>query len=270
LKLSVCNIAWDAGEHDDVVELLRRRGVRGVEVAPTKLWPDWAGAGPSAAADWRDRLAAVGFEVPALQAILFGRPDLQVFAAESVREATLAQIGRVAELAAVFGARMLVFGSPLNRKRGDLSPSEARASAIDFFRECGRLCACHDVSLCLEPLPEVYGNNFITCWRDAVELVRAVDTPGFGLLLDTGCIHVAGDDPAEAVMACAGILQHFHVSEPHLVGLGKPAVHHRQVGKALAQSGYRGWISIEMRRGEHPLEQIGEAVDRVRDWYGGL
>src|SRR5208282_746853 len=98
----------------------------------------------------------------------------------------------------------------------------------------------------MEPLPEAYGNSFVTSWRDAAELVRAVDTPGFGLQLDTGCIHLAGDDPAEAVLACAGILRHFHVSEPHLVGLSNPAVDHRRVGEALKEAGYRGWVSIEM------------------------
>jgi D-psicose/D-tagatose/L-ribulose 3-epimerase len=268
MNLSVCNIAWDMAEHDVVLALLRNRGVRGIEVAPTKLWPDWAGAEPAAAADWRHTFASAHFEVPALQAILFGKPELKVFASDSVRAVTLNPIGRVAELAAALGARALVFGSPLNRNRGELSPHDAFDSAVDFFRECGRLCAAHDVYLCIEPLPEAYGNNFVTNWRDAVELVRAVDTPGFGLHLDTGCIHLAGDDPAEAVLACAGIFRHFHVSEPHLVGLSNPAVDHRRVGEALKKAGYRGWVSIEMRRADDPLNRIAEALDRVSDYYG--
>jgi sugar phosphate isomerase/epimerase len=212
----------------------------------------------------------VGRELHALQAILYGRLDLKVFASDAVREATLDHIGRVAELAALLGARVMVFGSPLNRDRGELSPGDAFESAIEFFQEGGRRCVSQDVYLCLEPLPEAYGNTFVTCWRDAAELVRTVDTPGFGLHLDTGCIQLAGDDPAEAVLECAGLFRHFHVSEPHLVGLQKPAIDHRRVGKALEKAGYGGWISIEMRRADLPLDQIGAAVDRVSDCYGAI
>jgi D-psicose/D-tagatose/L-ribulose 3-epimerase len=268
VKLSVCNIAWDLTEQDSVLALLERRKVRGIEVAPTKLWPEWSGAEPQSATDWRRGFASRDFEVPALQAILFGKPELKLFATDSVREATLDHLGRVASLARALGARVLVFGSPRNRDRGDLSHDQAFAVAVDFFREAGRLCARHDVWLCIEPNPEAYASNFVTRWREALDLVLAVDEPGFGLHLDSGCIHLAGDDPAEAVLACAGLIRHFHVSEPHLAALSAPVVDHRRAGEALHKAGYEGWISIEMRRADQPLDRIDEAVERVSTLYG--
>ena len=267
MKIAVSNIAWDFEEHEDVLALLRERGVRGIEIAPTKLWPDWNGADGKSAANWRQIYASAQFELPSMQALLFGKPDLRVFGTDSEQEQTLNHIARVAELAAALGAQPLVFGSPANRKRGELSVDEAFNVAIDFFREAGRRCAAHGVWLCIEPLPEAYGSNFITHWREAVDLVAAVDTPGFGLHLDTGCIHLAGDDPVEAVLACKGITRHFHVSEPHLVDLSKPAIDHRRVGSALCQTGYTGWVSIEMRRASHPLQSISQAVSHVSECY---
>ena len=142
--------------------------------------------------------------------------------------------------------------------------------AIDFFREAGRICARHDVWLCIEPLPESYGSNFVLRWREAADLVLAVDEPGFGLHLDTGCIHAAGDDPAEAVLACAGIIRHFHVSEPQLKDLSTPVVDHRRVAESLRRVGYPGWISIEMRRTANPLESVGTAVRHVSSCYGDV
>ena len=268
MKLAVSNIAWDPEEQEAVLGLLRDRGVPGIEVAPTKLWPDWAGAEPRSAADRRQSFASEGFELPSMQAILFGKPELQVFAPDAIRGATLQHIGRVAELAAALGARILVFGSPRNRDRGELSRGAAFAAAIDFFREAGRICAGRDVWLCIEPLPAGYGSNFITRWREAADLVRAVDAPGFGLHLDTGCIHMAGDDPAEAVRACGDMIRHFHVSEPNLVDLHDPVVDHRRVGEALRQVGYRRWVSIEMRRADDPLRSLGEALSLVSACYG--
>ena len=79
---------------------------------------------------------------------------------------------------------------------------------------------------------------------------------------------MAGDDPAEAVLGqCGDMIRHFHVSEPHLVGLGSPSVDHGRVGEALCKAGYQGWVSIEMRRVRDPLNLIGEAVGRVSACY---
>ncbi len=270
MKIAVSNIAWDIEEHEAVLSLLRERGVRGIEIAPTKLWPDWRGADATSAAHWRQIYAAAQFDLPSMQAILFGKPDLRVFGNDLEQEQTLNHIALVAELAAALGVQPLVFGSPANRKRGELSADEAFSLAIPFFREAGRRCAVHGVWLCLEPLPEAYGSNFITNWREAVDLVVAVDTPGFGLHLDTGCIYLAGDDPVEAVRACKGITRHFHVSEPHLVDLSKPMVDHRSVGSALCQTGYTGWVSIEMRKASHPLQSIAQAVNLVNECYHNL
>ena len=270
MKLAVSNIAWEPAEETAVLPLLRDHGIRGIEVAPTRLWPDWAGAGPDSAADWRRRFSAERFALPSMQSILFGKPELQIFGPEPVRQATLDHFGRVAELSAALGARALVFGSPRNRDRGVLTPDEAFTHAVDFFRRAARICSAHDTWLCIEPLPEAYGSNFATRWRQAADLVVAVDTPGFGLHLDTGCIHVAGDDPVQAVRACEGLIRHFHVSEPHLVDLRRPLIDHRRVGEALRQIEYQGWVSLEMRRpAEDPLVRIGESVAHLKACYGG-
>jgi len=267
MKLAVSNIAWDEPEHSQVLELLRSRSVSGIEVAPTKLWPDWQGADRRAAERASRDFTSQGFSVPALQAILFARPDLKVFGSAEQRRQLLAHIGLVASIAGGFGAQVLVFGSPKNRDRGSLSMEQALSQAVEFFTEAGEVCAAAGVRLCIEPNPKAYACNFITGWREAEELVRRIAHPGIGLHLDTGCIHMAGDDPIEAIMQCADITAHFHISEPGLADLSAPAVDHASVGRALVDSGYRGWVSIEMRRSEHPLQSIAEAVDKAAACY---
>jgi len=268
VKLAVSNIAWDPQDRDAVYPILRAKGVGGIEVAPTKLWPDWTGADKRAAIASRQAFKLEGFEVPSMQAILFGRPGLSIFAADPVRQETLDHLALVARLAEGLGAQALVFGSPRNRDRGERTPEEAFAVAVEFFREAGRICAEPRTCLCLEPLPGAYGCNFATRWREAADLVRAADVPGFGLHLDTACIHMGGNDPAEAVLACAGMIRHFHVSEPHLADLSSPAIDHRRVGDALRSIAYGNWIPLEMRRPDAPPARLAEAVDRVLACYG--
>ena len=79
MRLAVSNIAWAADEQDAILAALPGMGVAGVEIAPTMIWPGWEGAVVDAARDLRGRLEGQGLAVPALQAILFARPDLHVF-----------------------------------------------------------------------------------------------------------------------------------------------------------------------------------------------
>ena len=59
---------------------------------------------------------------------------------------------------------------------------------------------------------------------------------------------MSGEDPAASIRNAAGLLAHFHASEPQLAELGAAADHER-AAEALAAIGYGGWISIEMRSG---------------------
>ena len=266
MRLAVCNIAWDEAEQEEVLELLREHGATGVEVAPTKLWPEWRGADEAAAKAVAERFLSAGFVVPALQAILFGRPELQVFGTDQSRQALLEHLSRVGTIARGLGAKVLVFGSPKNRERGSLSPREAFTQAVIFFREAAAVCKSTGTVLCIEPNPEGYGCKFVTRWREAVELAEAVDHPGFGLHLDTGCIHMAGDDPAEAVRSCADVMRHLHVSEPQLADLCQPVVDHERVARVLHESGYGHWVSLEMRRPDPAIRRIRTSVvwnDRI-------
>jgi D-psicose/D-tagatose/L-ribulose 3-epimerase len=274
MKLAVSNIAWDEAEQLEILPALAAAGVTGIEIAPTKIWPDWTGATPEAAARLRAALAARGFVVPALQSILFGRPDLRVFGGHA---ALVDHIALVAALAGALGAGVMVFGSPRNRLRGALSEAEAMRQAVPVFREIGAACAAAGTCLGIEANPPQYGGDFLLTWRDAAELVALVDHPGIGLHLDTACTAMAGDDPVAAATACADRIRHFHVSAPQLGPVGprmggadeeSAAIDHPGIAAALRSRGYSGWVSIEMRRSDTPVPSVLRAVDFVRGLYG--
>jgi D-psicose/D-tagatose/L-ribulose 3-epimerase len=267
MKLAISNIAWDAAEQSALLPALTTAGVTGIEIAPTKIWPDWTGATAEAARTLREDLAGRGFAVPALQSILFGRPNLTVFGDPS---GLVDHIAAVAELAGALGARVMVFGSPRNRLRGLLGSAEAMRQAVSVFRDIGVVCQAAGTCLAIEANPAAYGGDFLLTWREAADLVAQIDHPGIGLHLDTACTIMAGDDPVEAAAACAGRIRHFHVSAPQLgpVGLEDDNIDHPRIAAALRTGGYGGWISIEMRRTETPMESALHAVSFARACYG--
>ncbi|MGH6927474.1 MAG: sugar phosphate isomerase/epimerase family protein, partial [Dongiaceae bacterium] len=266
MRLAVSNIAWNDAEEAAVLPLLRQRGIAGIEVAPTRLWPDWTGATPAAVRAARTRLADAGFCVPSLQAILFGKPDLSLFGGG---DAFADHIRRVADLAAELGARIMVYGAPKSRDRGDLTPAIAFDRAVTVLRAVAADCAARGTTLCIEPNPVAYGCNFVTNSRDGMALVKAVDSRGFGLHLDTGAMTLAGEDPADALLAAQSILDHVHVSAPNLAPIAPATIDHARIGRALRQMNYGGWIAVEMRRGDDAVEALARSIDLARDCYRG-
>ena len=263
MKLAVSNIAWPREQEAAVADLLREHGVAGVEVAPTKVWPNPLAATESEIdayrRSWNDR----GIEVVAAQALLFGKPELTVFDSVETRAKTLAYLAGIVRLGARLGAGALVFGSPKNRRVGNGSPHQARAVAKEFFRELGKIAADAGTAVVLEANPPEYGADFVTRAAEAVELVKAVDHPGFRLHLDTGCMTLAKDPIGDTFDAGFALTRHFHVSEPNLDRPGTPGkVDHPAFAAELKRRGYSHWVSLEMR--EPKPFTPGALADAVR------
>jgi sugar phosphate isomerase/epimerase len=262
VKLAVSNIAWDADADAAAAALLVREGARGVELAPTK-WRAAPFDAPAAdvaelRARWEDR----GLPIVALQSLLFGRPDLQLLAGDLERQALLDHLRKVADFAAAVGAKALVFGSPKNRVRGERPLEESMHIARDAFRTLAPHARDRGVVFCIEANPPAYGCDFITQTSEAVELCRLADDSSIRVNADLGGMILAGEDPASAIANAAPYVAHVHASEPHLAQPSTVAAHER-AASALAQGGYSGWISIEMRA-PAPDDQLGALERAIR------
>lgn len=271
MKLAVSSIAWSSAEDSAVADLLRREGVRGVELAPT-AWRERPLDAPEAdVLGLRRWWEEHGIIIVALQSLLFGRPDLQLFGGRTARAAMLDHLRRTVDFAAAVGARALVFGSPKNRRRETLPVREANAVAADFFRELGEYAHNHGASLCIEANPPEYGCDFVTTTAEAVELCRSIGHPGVRVNGDLGGMTLAHEDLSRTIAESASWLGHFHASEPHLAETGANA-DHATAARALRVAGYDGWVSIEMRAagGSGSVAAIARAVQRAKAAYVGV
>lgn len=270
MKLAISNIAWRADEDEAVAELLPRAGFTGVEIAPPRVWKHPLEATSAEVKAHRTFWQERGLPIVALQSLLFGHPELTLFESAEARRQTLAYLTGMIHLAEQLGARVLVFGSPKNRKRGALAPEQALTIAADFFHELGNAAVRLGVTFCVEPNPTFYDCDFVTTSTEGLELVERVHTPGFGLHLDAGAITLAGEDPAQALSQAKGKFVHFHASEKNLapVGIAK-TVDHERFSRLLKETGYNGWVSVEMRPGDgNNIPTISETLQCVSSVYG--
>lgn len=267
MQLAVSNLAWDVKDDHIIFPLLRMHGIHGIEVAPTKIWPDWEGISERSVRQYADYLSNEGFLSPSLQAIVYGLPHLMLFGDASIKKAFLEHLKKVADIASVMQAGRLVFGAPRNRLRGSLGLSEAFAAAVQFFCAAAAICHSRGTRLCIEPNPEEYGCDFITNTTDAINLVTQVMHPGFGLHLDSGSITLAGENIADTICRAGTLIWHFHASEPHLADFSSPKVDHSQAGATLRSIGYKNWVAIEMVKRDDTFTVLDDAIKLIKKAY---
>ncbi len=268
MKLAISNIAWPIECDASVADILVELDIAGIEVAPTKIWPNPLTATDIEIDAYRDIWNQRGIEIVAAQALLFGRPDLTLFDNADVRRKALNYLRDVVRLCARLGARSLVFGSPKNRRVESREPIAVWNEAVEFFGRLGELATAEGAVVVMEANPPEYGADFVTRAAEALALVRAVNHPGFQLHLDTACMTLAGDDPTQSISEAASELAHFHISEPQLIPIGAGTVDHARFGSLLAKFGYDGWGSIEMKQiNPFDVQSIRQAIGLVQADY---
>lgn len=269
MKLAISNIAWQQSEEIAVAELLQKYGIRGVEIAPTKIWRSPLDVTPDEIKAYRRLWSNYHVEIVSMQALLFGRPELTIFESDEKRMATLEYLSKIIRFAGELGVTRLVFGSPKNRKVGDLNNTRIEDIAVSFFGNLGKIAKENNCIFCIEPNPTDYGCDFVTNSGDGSSLVRNVDHPGFGLHLDAAGMTLSNENIERSLQSAFDVLRHFHISEPFLEPVTGDAVDHDCFASALQKFGYDQWVSIEMktRQTGSNLSGVEAALKLARQKY---
>lgn len=267
-RICISNIAWPSEADREAVRLVAETGYAGIEIAPAKTFGGWQDLNLGAAAVYRRDLGSFGLGVPALQGILFERPECTLFGSAEQRSNLRQHLGQVARLAGVLGAHACVFGAPKQRDPGTLATPEAEDIAVEFLRSVGPMFEREGSALAFEANAAIYGCRFVRHTAEAIALVQKVDHPGIRLQIDTGTILIDGDEPA-ILAAAVPVAAHFHASEAHMKPVGSRASNHRALGEELRKAGYAGWKSVEMATVEDWRAGIRDAARLMADAYGG-
>ena len=259
MKLAISNIAWDAEHDSEAYGLMKQYGYEGLEIAPTRIFPENPYGRLAEAETWSNALRQkYGLAVPSMQSIWFGRQE-KLFGSEEERGILADYTKRAIDFAAAIGCGNLVFGCPRNRSCPDGADMDA---AVEFFQTIGAYAASQGTVIGMEANPPIYNTNYINDTMSALELIRQVDSEGFRLNLDVGTMIENGEDTAE-LAGQVKYINHVHISEPGL----KPIQHrelHKELKEILSEESYGGFVSIEMGKTEdtsvieHTLAYIAE------------
>jgi len=269
MKIAISNLAWNLNEDDEVVAVLKKHEITGIEVAPTKIWKNPTAESKSVIKSYRKYWNDRKINIIAAQSLLFGHPELKVFESKENRIETVKYLEKIIRICSLLGANALVFGSPSNRRKNGLDEKYVIEIAQEFFFEIGKISKNYNVFFCIEPNPKEYGTDFINTTEEAIELVKEVNHPNFRLHLDSGAMYMANEEFDVSIKNGVGFMEHFHISEKDLAPIGTTDLDHSKVSKALKEVKYEHWNSIEMlgnKKGKNAMI-IDGVFKKVMEFY---
>jgi sugar phosphate isomerase/epimerase len=234
-KLIISNLSWKHNDNSEMLVRLQDYGIKSLELAPYKYFGMKV-----------DQIVNPNKSIPiySFQAVLYPMIE-NVFGCDKDREILHNYLISVINIAAILGVKVLVFGSPKNRKRGELTSPEAYNIAVPFFKKLGDYAISKDCVVCIEPNSKVYGCDFINNSIEGRDLVLRVNSEGFKLHLDVGCMLLENENIIESIHNNLDILHHIHFSAPDLQGLSGCQFDYGELLSLLREK-YTGKVSIEM------------------------
>ena len=261
MNLSISNIAWSAEYDNAMYHYLKISGYKGLEIAPTRIFPSDPYSHISEARDWADRLKEeYGLVISSMQSIWYGRTE-RVFGDDSDRRALIEYSRKACEFASAIGCSNLVFGSPRNRDTDNMEHDYP--IAIDFFRKLSDVAQDYGTVVAMEPNPTIYKTRFVNTTLEAIELIEKVNSDGFKLNFDLGTV-IYNDEDLHCLSEFPEYVHHIHISEPYLSLIDK---NHKHLHRALLSFGREHqnvFISIEMGM-QNELANVQNTINYLKE-----
>lgn len=257
MKLSISNIAWNTEDNKKIYEYLSRKKFAGIEIAPTKLFPETPYLhSEEAAAYFLQVKQDYNLEVSSMQSIWYGQNG-NIFDSETDRLALQDYTFQAIDFASRIGCKNLVFGNPKARNKGD---GHQENEVFDFFRRISDYAHQQETCISLEPNPVIYNTNFINSTMDAIEFCKKSNCTNLRINADLGTV-IYNQEPFCWIRDNIELINHIHISEPYLKKIQKRELHDQ-----LKTLDYDKYISIEMGI-QNSIKDVLDVIDYVAEVF---
>lgn len=248
MRLSLCNEVIRELSFERQCEFARKVGYDGLEIAPFTLSGEPHLLAPDRRAGIRTAAASAGIAITGLHYLMLAPTGLSITSADGNQRArTIDVMRRLCDLAGDLGGRVLVHGSPAQRRLEPGKEAEGRKWGAECFAAVAAAASEAGVTYCIEPLAPP-DNDFIHTVEEAAAIVRAVANPALKTMVDCAA---AGRAEAQSIPDLlrqwlpTGLIGHVHFNDPNRRGPGEGDLAFAPILRALAAGGYSGIAAIE-------------------------
>lgn len=261
MRFAICQELFEGWDWERQCRFIAETGYQGIEVAPFAIADDVRAVTGEQLQQMRAVAEEHGLSIIGLHWLLAKTEGLHLTSSDAdVREATAKYLAHLAWMCDELGGDLMVFGSPQQRNLPEnLSVETAMQNAAAVFRRAFELMQDSPVRICMEPLTEKE-TNFINTCAEATELIDMVSDLRFVLHQDVKAMLGAESDSIPVLIdRYSDRTGHFHVNDSNLLGPGMGETDYKPILKALSESGYDGWVSVEVFDYSPGCEHIARA-----------
>jgi sugar phosphate isomerase/epimerase len=247
MKFAICNETYKGWDFSKTCDHVAETGYDGIEVAPFTLKEDPRELTEEEAAEHGKTAKAAGLDVVGLHWLLVKPGWLHITTPDDLlRKDTIAFGKHLARICAAMGGRVMVWGSPKQRDIGDdWVYEDAFSRAADALRAIAKTADSLGVTIAMEPLGRAE-TNFLNTAAETVRLIEKVDHEAFRLHLDVKAMSDETKSIPDIIRENRDHIAHFHANDPNLRGPGFGEVKFEPIAEALRESGYNGYVSVEV------------------------
>lgn len=162
----------------------------------------------------------------------------------------------------------IIYGSwPASLPEGESDKRPYVERSIKSLRAAAPIAEEHGVLLNVEVVNR-FEQFILNCAEEAVDYVRAVDSPAVKVLLDTFHMNIEEDSIAEAILKTGDLLGHLHIGENNRKPPGYGHIPWDEIGDALRDIEFDGYIVMEPFL--MPGGEVGRDIKVFRDLSAGL
>lgn len=245
MRFAICNELFAGWPLARVMQHVARLGYRGLELAPFTFGAPVRELGPVWRREMRLEARRVGLRLVGLHRLLAGTQGLHLSHPDlAVRRRTAAHLAALGELCADLGGRVLVLGSPAERR---VLPGCTVQDAWRYTQDTVIRCLPHlyeaGVLLCLEPLGREE-TDLVNTVAEGIRFLEELDHPALRLQLDVKAMQSEGGSIPDLIAQAAPYVAHVHASDGRAApGFG--SLDFAPILGALRAIGYRGYVSVE-------------------------
>lgn len=167
------------------------------------------------------------------------------------------------DLAAMMGPGTLV---NIGRSRGLGDPQRMEDTlqmAAEAIQDLSDYAHPKQVRIILEPINRKEA-RYVHSTLEGVDLVKRVNRPNFGLMLDTYHMYLEDDDMLASLYAAAPFCWHLHISDSNRCYPGSGEICFERVIAALNEMGFNGFVGTEIQPWPDPDTSARLSIEYLR------
>ena len=248
MRVSLCNEVIGELSFERQCVTAAALGYDGLEVAPFTLGDDPTTLGGARVAELRRAASDAGIAITGLHYVLRAPAGLSITSRdEAMRKRTIALMRALCGLCAELGGKIIVHGSPDQRRLEPGDEDGSRRRGIDCFAGVADAARAASITYCIEPLARNQ-TAFINTVEEAAAIVRQIDNPALRTMIDCSAAAQAEAEPVAALVRRwlpSGLIAHIHFNDPNRRGPGEGALQFGPILAALRDGSYQGNAAIE-------------------------